>query len=738
MRAGTVVADRFENLGLAGHGGMGSVYRARDRATGTLVALKVLRARDQAAEQRLVREAQILADLAHPSIVGHVAHGVTKSGVFYLVMEWLAGETLAARLKNGPLPYGEALALGVQVADALDAAHRRGVVHRDVKPSNIVIAPRSEGGRAKLVDFGVAHLRAAIEGLTTTGATLGTPGYMAPEQARGEPSIDARADVFSLGAVLFEAITGRPPFVGEDPVATLLAVEQEPAPRLRDVAPHADPSMDSLLSRMLAKDPSDRPRDGGAVREALLRPLEDDRTLDSAPPSMERPGERDHAARADRLEREGDLARAAEAHRHAAAHALEINDFPAAIERAERSARCGATGEALGVVRRIQAEAHGFRDDHFDAIVRARESMALLPKGSPSWCASAVEVIRGSAALLDHDQLLSAAAEIGSLDFPAPRSPHVTAAARAASYLYATDHRDEAEWILDRAERFARHPGAADAASLPWLHHARSWKALFDGDLVASLRHEERATEAFDRNGDARNGVFMRVGLGHAYRDVGDHARAERVLREILPVAESMGLHRLIYGAKHTLATVLGHRGKYAEAIACAEEAIAGYVADGNVRLTGASRAELSRILAAAGDLLRAESEARAAAEALSNLKSAQAYALGVLAYVFLLSGKPAEAMTASERALAIIAEVGAIQDGDIMVRLAHAESLYALGSSDAEPALRDVRTRLLASASRITDVALRLAFLENIPENARTMALCRLRLPVNPARDER
>ncbi|MFO0587388.1 MAG: protein kinase [Polyangiaceae bacterium] len=738
MRAGTVVADRFETLGLAGHGGMGSVYKARDRATGDLVALKILRARDPAAEQRLVREARILADLAHPSIVRYVSHGVAARGGFYLVMEWLPGETLAARLANGPLTHGEALAVGYQVSDALHAAHLRGVVHRDVKPSNIVIGPRSEGGRVKLLDFGVAHLRAAVDALTTTGATLGTPGYMAPEQARGEPSVDPRADVFSLGAVLFQALSGRLPFVGEDAVATLLAVENDPAPRLSDLVPDADPSMDALLARMLAKDPAERPRNGGAVRDALMTPLEDERTIDSAPPSMERPAERDHAARADRFEREGDLVRAAEAYRLAAEHALDDNDFAAAIERAERSVRCGASGEALGVARRIQAEAHGFTDDHFDAIVRAREAMALLPKGSPSWCVSAVEVIRGSAALLDHDQLLSAASEIGSLDFPAPSAPHVTAAARAASYLYATDHRDEAEWILDRAERFAEHPGAADAASLPWLHHARSWKALFDGDPVASLRHEERATEGFDRNGDVRSAVFVRVGLGHAYRDVGDLARAEIVLREVLPAAARWGLQRLAHGAKHTLATVLGQRGRYAEAIAFAEDAIAGFVEDGNVRLTGAARAELSRILAAAGDLTRAESEARAAADVLSNLKSAQAYALGVLAYVKLLSGKPAEALTASERAMAIIEEVGAIQDGDIMVRLAHAESLYALGSMDAESTLRDVRTRLLASASRITDVALRLSFLENIPENARTMALCRLRLPVNPARDER
>ena len=167
-------ADRFELLRTAGRGAMGVVYEAIDRTTGERVALKILQAVGEEDAARFVREAQILEQLAHPGIVRHVAHGTSPDGQAFLAMEWLAGENLAERLARQGLTIPESVELGLAAASALAAAHARGVVHRDVKPSNLFLVDR-QIGKVKLLDFGVARFR-ADRGLTATGTTIGTPG----------------------------------------------------------------------------------------------------------------------------------------------------------------------------------------------------------------------------------------------------------------------------------------------------------------------------------------------------------------------------------------------------------------------------------------------------------------------------------------------------------------------------------------------------------------------------------
>ncbi len=254
---------------------MGAVYRAVDRESGDAVALKTLSGADAHGAQRFEREAWALAELRHPSIVGYVAHGKAKSGELYLVMEWLEGEDLSSRLDRAPLRVDESVALVQRVADALAAAHRRGIVHRDVKPSNLFLV----GGdveRVKVLDFGVALLGAHVRRATRTGVTVGTLGYMAPEQARGDRDVDARADVFALGCVLFECLTGQPTFQGAHPVAMLARILLEQAPRVREIRPDLPPALDDLVARMLSKDADRRPREGSAValELAALGPLE--------------------------------------------------------------------------------------------------------------------------------------------------------------------------------------------------------------------------------------------------------------------------------------------------------------------------------------------------------------------------------------------------------------------------------------------------------------------------------
>ncbi len=266
MRPGDTAFERFEIRAFAGSGGMGAVYRALDRQTNDEVALKVLHDVERGLE-RFEREARILAQLHHPGVVQYVAHGRGEDGKPWLAMEWLEGEDLAVRLRREALNLAESVDVARRVAEALGAAHRLGIVHRDLKPSNVFLV----GARldhVKILDFGIAQIDAA-RSVTRTGTLIGTPGYAAPEQARAEQDVDARADVFSLGCVLFECITGRAAFLGDHSIALLAKILLEDAPRVRELRFDVSDDLDALVGRMLAKDRAARPINGMAVAEEL-------------------------------------------------------------------------------------------------------------------------------------------------------------------------------------------------------------------------------------------------------------------------------------------------------------------------------------------------------------------------------------------------------------------------------------------------------------------------------------
>ena len=260
--------ERYERLEEAGSGGMGTVYRAREVETGEIVALKVLQT-SGGDLTRFALEARILAKLSHPSIVGYRHHGVTKDGHPYLAMEWIDGQNLEERLASGTLSVDETLRIARAVADALAAAHEAGIIHRDLKPTNILLTRDTQA--VKLADFGIAR-STEVEGVTLTGVTVGTPGYMAPEQARGA-EVDARCDLFSLGCVIFRCLGGRRPFQGSDLVQFVTSLALEDAPPLREIAAATPVSVDSLVARLLQKDPASRPESARHVRQAIDRIL---------------------------------------------------------------------------------------------------------------------------------------------------------------------------------------------------------------------------------------------------------------------------------------------------------------------------------------------------------------------------------------------------------------------------------------------------------------------------------
>ncbi|MBX3188798.1 MAG: protein kinase [Labilithrix sp.] len=262
-----VIADRFEIERLVGSGGMGEVFRARDRLTGGAVAVKVLHASSRDTE-RFKREAQILAEVSHPRIVKYVAHGIADASRPYIAMEWLEGQDLGERLNSAGLTLHETLALARRVAEGLSVLHERGIVHRDIKPSNIFL-PAGKTDQLKLLDLGVARLLHATRPSTRSGVMVGTPGYMAPEQARGNREIDARADIFSLGCVLYECIAGQPVFAGENIAALLAKILLEAPPSLRDRGFEVPEALDDLVSRMLSKHVTARPTSGSSVLREL-------------------------------------------------------------------------------------------------------------------------------------------------------------------------------------------------------------------------------------------------------------------------------------------------------------------------------------------------------------------------------------------------------------------------------------------------------------------------------------
>ena len=249
---------------------MGTVYRARDRYSGDFVALKLLHAAGvgQDAAERFHREAQLLADLHHPGIVSYAAHGTTPDGQRFLAMEWLDGEDLGCQLLRGPLPIQQCIVLLSRLADALAVTHQRGVVHRDLKPSNLFLVGK-EIERVKILDFGIARRMTTPQALTRTGVVIGTPEYMSPEQARGSRDLSPATDIFSLGCVLYECLTGQPPFIAEH-VAVVLAriLFEDPIP-VEDRRPGVPIPLARLLEKLLAKDPLQRVADAAALRAEL-------------------------------------------------------------------------------------------------------------------------------------------------------------------------------------------------------------------------------------------------------------------------------------------------------------------------------------------------------------------------------------------------------------------------------------------------------------------------------------
>src|SRR6185312_9876193 len=274
LLAGSVLAG-FRVRSLIGEGAMGAVYLAEDLSRRQRVALKVLDpelARDERFRQRFLRESQVASSLDHPNIVTTFASG-DEGGVLYLAMEYVDGVDLRELLRrNAVLDLERTIALLAQVASALDAAHAEGLVHRDVKPGNILVATEADGEHAYVCDFGLARHVSSVSSLTGERGFVGTIDYVPPEQIEGG-TIDARADVYSLGCVLFQCLAGERPFDRESELSVVFAHLNEPPPRLTDLRPELPEAFDDVFATALAKDPDERYSTCGELMAAATAAL---------------------------------------------------------------------------------------------------------------------------------------------------------------------------------------------------------------------------------------------------------------------------------------------------------------------------------------------------------------------------------------------------------------------------------------------------------------------------------
>ena len=271
-----------------GEGGMGVVYLAEHPVIGKKVAMKAIHpelSKNSDVVSRFITEAKAVNQIGHEHIVDIADFGNTSDGEFYFVMEYLQGESLSDRLKREKrIPLGQAMSISAQIADALNASHQQGIIHRDLKPENIFLCTRGANREfVKVLDFGLAKLTQndqKVTHKTRTGSVMGTPYYMSPEQCEGKTEIDYRADIYSLGVLIFEMLTGKVPFGGEGYGEIIVKHVTMPPPSVRSVVPELPEFMDSIMYRVLAKDREQRFQTMADLREALLDP---ERYASSAP-----------------------------------------------------------------------------------------------------------------------------------------------------------------------------------------------------------------------------------------------------------------------------------------------------------------------------------------------------------------------------------------------------------------------------------------------------------------------
>ncbi len=787
---GMIVAGKFALVRLIAEGGLSQVFEAEDTLVGRRVALKVLipeRATNPDVVLRFRREAHATAMVSHPNVVTIFEVGRRSDGSLYIVQELLNGPTLHSHRQSqshGRLDPTQALRIVTPLAGALASAHAVGVVHRDVKPANIVLA-RSQLGETvpKLIDFGVARLEKQRPTRRTTlvGMLIGTAQYMSPEQAMGESWVDGRSDVWALGVVLYELIAGRCPFEGSNDHAVLAKVLDEEAPRIETHVPDIRPELSALIHRALERDAGRRSAMGdmfvelsaltertGAVPLAPVRarvlaldeeleaaghgvseddaiPLGDDdyeeeviasavgaSHSESLPPETVRGAEllvtgswlRGTAqVQSEFASREVSALEIANRAADNAQRALAVNALTEAVQSAEIG-REAATGEERGQLDLILTIAQFWLGRFHKAEQRARAAMTDLQVGSTGWFAALGHLAMARSRLGDASglgELCSAADGVVQARLSAAQ---VIAECRLAVAM--TRHgqlalaRQRVRALRDRIDKNF----ANEPVVFAWLDVAFAERAAHVGDSARELSRRSSALERFTSAGDVRNACGERARMGAALLSLGAFDDAERVLHEALGIAQPMKLS-LSSGILASLALAACRQDELPRARSLLKDALRALDGGDDCYTEGFARVVAARIELAAGDPAGALEEAALALGSVEAFPALGAHAAGVTTAALLGLGRDDDALEHAVHGMELLHDSGGAGEGESLLRLSHGLACAATGNdADARAAFREARERVLGLAERLKDPRHRQGFLERIAENARILEL--------------
>ncbi len=443
---------------------------------------------------------------------------------------------------------------------------------------------------------------------------------------------------------------------------------------------------------------------------------------------LEQVGESEAVLLAEHFERGGQPHHAVGFYRRAAEQAMLGNAFAAAFASAERGVRCGASGEQLGMLRLIQAEALNWQGEFREASASGSEAMRFLERESSLWYTAVGEIANASGVQGDRDQLRDLSALLGSLEGHADLDARIWAATRLTEQLMISGDIERADQVLSLIEERARgfderHPGIAAR-----VRSASAMRARFAGNTGVALEHVTHAAHYFARAGDLRNACTERERAGYCKMKLGAYADAEEALRKVASSARDLGLQNVVSTARHNLGLTLSRLGRTDDAIRVELTATNAFRASGNRRLEGAGRTYLALIHLVAGDLEAAERDARLSlrlSERPTVLPLNRAQTLGVLAATLVRQGRADEALACAREAFAMLKELGGIDEGEAQIRLSYAEALHLAGDiQGAHDAIETAANRLRRRADRITNARWRKSFVRNVPENARTFSL--------------
>ena len=781
---GTVVNGKFTLQRVIAFGAMGTVFEARDMFVERQVAFKLMHPHlmlDANLVTRFRREAQAAARIQHPNVVIVFEVGKHHNNTFYIAQELLVGKTLRQLLDSRrALDLAETISIAIPIMGGVAAAHACDIIHRDLKPENIVFARTSTGEFIpKIIDFGIAKVNQDIgtNVLSHFGSIMGTLQYMSPEQIDGKP-VDGRADVWAMGTMLYEMLTGERPFEGDSAGAILNAILTKPPAPLETKVPRAA-AFSAAIHRAIQKEPADRFPTMQAFQDELIHIRESTRLPMVTMRDKPRPGNNGPSSMVayaiptseldpkrliseDQKKEENRKPRSSAAATEAdgpisfspmlqpemewrdepmavsvrevdwieqAEHALSVNALRYAADCAERAFSApDITHEVQARMWLVQAIAKYWLGEFALAYDAAEKAKKRLPRGSTGWHAAFGHLVIAAGHLGRKPVLFAAAKELEALAKNAAgitNQAFLVSGCRLAVFAMRTGLVEIAHNLVREAVQSSRDTGDTAPFVRAWIDVASAEIALHSGDLTAYVQHIHSAVELFTSASDLRNACMQRANLGNGFMQLGAYELAATALEESIGIAEPMQLAFISGMARANLGISLANLGRIDEGISSLTAGLEHSRIQGNVRAEAYAMTYLARMLARQNQFDVALASARQATQLAENVPGLRGFALAVQADILLTQGQPAAALELATAAMSILQELEGVEEGESLIRVVHALALRGLGhAQEGKRWLNLGRRGLRTKAARISDERWRRCFLENDPDNARLLRI--------------